>query len=128
MFLCMSISALYLRIIQSRAVCEDRERGSSVLRLLVRTLELILIHHREGDGLIGGRKRSRTQGLCITRLERITEDGKKGYRIAWKGIGWSHWQLRSERVMEMVEVDSEAGMKTDYVCWESKCFTYAHLT
>ncbi|KAF8850930.1 hypothetical protein BDZ45DRAFT_679498 [Acephala macrosclerotiorum] len=73
----------------------------------------------EGDGLIEGRKRSRTQGVCITRLVRIEEEGRRGYRIAWKGTGWSHWQLRSERVMEMVEVEGEGGMKTDYVCWET---------
>jgi len=75
----------------------------------------------EGDGLVEGRKRTRTQGLVVTRLERIKEEeGKKGFRIAWKGVGWSHWQLHSERVMEMIEVEGEGGeIKTDYVCWET---------
>jgi len=73
-----------------------------------------------GDGLVPGTKRSRTQGLCITRLEKIEEEGKKGYRIAWKGTGWSHWQLHSERVMEFIECELDgAGMGTDYVCWET---------
>lgn len=73
--------------------------------------------HMDGDGLVEGSKRSRTQGLFITKLERISEESRKGYRIAWKGVGFSHWQLHTERVMEMVEV--KGGTKTDYACWES---------
>ncbi|KUJ16224.1 uncharacterized protein LY89DRAFT_685256 [Mollisia scopiformis] len=72
--------------------------------------------HMEGDGLVEGSTRSRTQGLVVTRLEKIGEDGRKAFRIAWKGVGYSHWQLHSERVMEMVEVE---GGGTDYVCWET---------
>jgi len=73
-----------------------------------------------GDGLVDGRKRSRTQGICITLLERIDEEEKTGYRIAWKGTGWSSWQLHSERVMEFVECEMDGGfIGTEYVCWET---------
>jgi len=73
-----------------------------------------------GDGLIEGRKRSRTQGMIVTHLEPILEEGKKGYRIAWKGSGWAHWQLHSERVMEFVEVElGEGEMGTEFSCWET---------
>jgi len=40
--------------------------------------------------------------------------------IAWKGTGFSNWQLHSERVMEFVECQMEDGdMGTSYVCWET---------
>ena len=73
-----------------------------------------------GDGLVKGRRRSRTQAILITVLERIDDekDGVKrsGYRIAWKSTGWAHWQLHSERIMEFVARE-EGG--TDYACWET---------
>jgi hypothetical protein len=95
-----------------------------------------------GDGLVPGRKRTREQGVVVTRLEALdgeeAADGgrerRSGYRIAWKSTGWAHWQLHSERVMEFIEVEAEtegegdgegegangkAGVETEYVCWET---------
>lgn len=75
-----------------------------------------------GDGLVEGKKRSRTQGMIVTVLEPIasSEGGKKGYRLAWKGTGFSHWQLHSERVMEFVEMELESGEAgTEFSCWET---------
>jgi hypothetical protein len=69
-----------------------------------------------GEGLVAGKKKSRDQGIVITVLEAIEEEGRRGWRIAWKSTGWSHWQLHSERVMEFVEVD---GGVTEYDCWET---------
>lgn len=70
-----------------------------------------------GDGLVEGKKKSRVQEIVVTVLERIeAEGGKKGVRIAWKGTGWSHWQLHSERVMDFVETE-DGG--TEYSCWET---------
>jgi hypothetical protein len=71
-----------------------------------------------GDGLVGGggRKKSRDQGIVVTYLEELKEEGKNGYRIAWKSTGWAHWQLHSERVMEFVETE-DGG--TEYTCWET---------
>jgi len=77
----------------------------------VATIEVFM----SGDGLVDGRKKSRDQGIAITRMEKL-DDGRKGFRIAWKSTGWSHWQLHSERVMDFVEV--EDGV-TDYICWET---------
>lgn len=68
-----------------------------------------------GDGLVEGRKKSRDQGIVVTRIERLGEGEGEGYRIAWKSTGYSHWQLHSERVMEFVEKDGG----TDYACWET---------
>ncbi|PMD36209.1 hypothetical protein L207DRAFT_515928 [Hyaloscypha variabilis F] len=75
-----------------------------------------------GDGLIPGRKRSRTQGMTVTVLEPIasTSTGKNGYRLAWKGVGFSHWQLHSERVMEFLPITLENGEEgTEFSCWET---------
>ncbi|KAH7411097.1 hypothetical protein BKA64DRAFT_741705 [Cadophora sp. MPI-SDFR-AT-0126] len=82
-----------------------------------------------GDGLVEGSKKSREQGIIITVLEPLTsplnspqnEDQKKGYRIAWKSIGYAKWQLYSERVTELVEVNEGAQGRngTEYVCWET---------
>jgi len=68
-----------------------------------------------GDGLVEGRKKSRDQDIVITAIEKLG-DGREGYRIAWKGTGWSHWQLHSERVMDFVAIE---GGGTDYTCWET---------
>jgi hypothetical protein len=73
-----------------------------------------------GDGLVPGRKRSRTQGVIITILSPLNEAGRKGYRIAWKSTGYSHWQLHSERVMDFLEIALDNGMiGTEYSCWET---------
>lgn len=100
--------------------CEDINIPTGKEGWLELRSEATIDVHMDGDGLVEGSKKSRTQGMVVTKLERIEGGGKIGYRIAWKGVGWSHWQLRSERVMEMVEVEGEGGMKTDYVCWESE--------
>ncbi|KAG9242581.1 hypothetical protein BJ878DRAFT_481898 [Calycina marina] len=68
-----------------------------------------------GDGLVHGRKKSREQAIVVTRIEKLAGD-RKGFLIAWKITGWSHWQLHSERVMEFVELEDRL---TEYVCWES---------
>jgi hypothetical protein len=73
-----------------------------------------------GDGLIPDRKRSRTQGVIITVVSPLNEAGRKGYRIAWKSTGYSHWQLHSERVMEFLEIALDDGkIGTEYSCWET---------
>jgi hypothetical protein len=76
-----------------------------------------------GDGLIEGKKRSRTQGMLVTVLEPINptpDSPKSGYRLAWKGVGYSHWQLHSERVMEFIEIELENGERgTEFSCWET---------
>jgi hypothetical protein len=69
-----------------------------------------------GDGLVEGSKKSREQGIVVTILESILDEGKSGYRLAWKSTGWSHWQMHSERVMEFVETE-DGG--TAYACWET---------
>jgi hypothetical protein len=97
--------------------CEDINLPTGKEGWLEVGSEVTIDVHLSGDGLVEGSKRSRTQAIVITKLERISEENKKGYRIAWKAVGFSHWQLHSERVMEMIEV--EGGSKTDYVCWES---------
>lgn len=97
--------------------CEDIDLPTGKEGWLELGSEATIDVHMSGDGLVEGSKRSRTQGIVITRLEKINEESRKGYRIAWKAVGFSHWQLHSERVMEMVEI--EGGSKTDYVCWES---------
>ncbi|KAG9236347.1 hypothetical protein BJ875DRAFT_503425 [Amylocarpus encephaloides] len=77
-----------------------------------------------GDGLVEGRTRSRVQDVEVTVLEALGREGgwegpgpegAKGWRIAWKSVGWSHWQLHSERVMEFREVEGGTG----YLCWET---------
>lgn len=95
--------------------------------------------HMSGDGLNPAKKRSREQEVEVTFMEEIVggeEDGsligpevwrseyqkedarkgKKGWRIAWKSHGFSHWQMHSERVMEFYE-DGQGG--TEYLCWET---------
>ena len=64
--------------------------------------------------------------MIVTHLEPIapsstsTSPSKTGYRLAWKGTGWSHWQLHSERVMEFVELELENGeIGTEFSCWET---------
>ncbi|CAG8980007.1 hypothetical protein HYALB_00005180 [Hymenoscyphus albidus] len=95
--------------------------------------------YMSGDGLVPGKKRSREQEVEVTAMEEMVggqgdgtavgpkvwqseyqkEDarkGRKGWRIAWKSVGWSHWQMHSERVMEFYE-DGKGG--TEYLCWET---------
>ena len=62
--------------------------------------------------------------MIVTVLEPITENQKKGYRIAWKGTTFSHWQLHSERVMEFLSTtltleNGEEGEGTEFSCWET---------
>ncbi len=82
---------------------------------------LIIDVFMNGDGLVEGGVRSRKQEIHCTLLEKIEDEGegKRGYRIAWKSAGWSHWQLHSERVMEFIEVDVDGKIETDYSCWET---------
>jgi hypothetical protein len=101
---------------------------------LVPGMKVTIDVHMNGDGLTPGSKKSRTQDIEITHLQKVGEGGGyessicigegegkgrsrtgKGYMIAWKSLGWRDWQMRSERVMEFWEVDGG----TDYVCWET---------
>ncbi len=69
----------------------------------------------EPDGTTG-----QAIALEVSVLEPIDEDGRKGWRIAWKQrASWltPAWMLRSERVQEFVELDG--GAATDYRCWET---------
>ena len=77
----------------------------------VATIEVFM----SGGGLADDSKKDRDQGIVLTRLEKLG-DGKQGLRIAWKGTGWSHWQLHSERVMDFVDVGDGV---TEYICWET---------
>jgi len=83
---------------------------------------LIIDVYMSGDGLVPGTSRSRTQEIKCTILEKIDEEKqkRKGYRIAWKSVGYGEWNLRSERVMEFVETEDEEGkIWTEYACWET---------
>jgi len=71
-----------------------------------------------GDGLVPGTKRSRTQTICVTHVERINEDRRAGYRICWKATGWSA-MLHSERVIELVECEVDGGSVTEFAVWET---------
>ncbi len=71
-----------------------------------------------GDGLVPGTKRSRTQTVCVTHVEGINKDGRVGYRICWKATGWST-MLHSERVIELVECELDGGSGTDFAVWET---------
>ncbi|KAH7355052.1 hypothetical protein BKA65DRAFT_535351 [Rhexocercosporidium sp. MPI-PUGE-AT-0058] len=92
--------------------------------------------HMSGNGLEPGAKKSRSQEMVITILEPLSSTPsspsplapssqttqRKGYRIAWKSLGYAHWQLHSERVTELVEIDEDEGegrKGTEYVCWET---------
>jgi hypothetical protein len=96
------------------ALRQAKKVGSNSAR--VATIDVFM----SGDGLVPGRKRSRTQGVIITVLSRFNEAERKGYRIAWKSTGYSHWQLHSERVMEFGEIVLDNGkIGTEYSCWET---------
>lgn len=43
-------------------------------------------------------------------------DGRNGYRVVWKAVGFNAWVLRSERVQEMVDLGSG---NTQYKTWET---------
>ncbi|KAI1438402.1 hypothetical protein GGR50DRAFT_691266 [Xylaria sp. CBS 124048] len=52
----------------------------------------------------------------------------KGYRVAWKGLGWPGLLLRSERVQEFLDGEDEAGnVITRYASWETFAGVLAHL-
>jgi hypothetical protein len=58
--------------------------------------------------------------MVVTVLSPINENEKQGFRLAWKGTGFSHWQLHSERVMEFIEIELENGEHgTEFSCWET---------
>jgi hypothetical protein len=59
--------------------------------------------------------------LEVTRVEALSDnDGRSGYRIAWKSIGQPPWLLRAERVQEFVLVAGEGAAEgTEYRCWET---------
>lgn len=53
--------------------------------------------------------------ILVTIVEELN-DGRNGYRVAWKALGYSAWVLRSERVQEIVDLSSG---KTQYKTWET---------
>lgn len=57
----------------------------------------------------------RDSHVLITIIEELN-DGRNGYRVAWKALGWSAWALRGERVQEIVDLGSG---KTEYKTWET---------
>ncbi|KAG4440650.1 hypothetical protein IFR05_003848 [Cadophora sp. M221] len=93
--------------------------------------------YMSGNGLDPAAKKSRMQEMVVTILEPLSsptspssppssqnpDKNRTGYRIAWKALGYAHWQLHSERVTELIEIndgDGEAARKgTGYTCWET---------
>lgn len=60
---------------------------------------------------------SRDQEIVITVLDEMVDDGKgRGYRIAWKAMGFANWQMKSERVLEFRQTSNG---ETEYVTWET---------
>ncbi|KAL2208539.1 hypothetical protein CC79DRAFT_1331706 [Sarocladium strictum] len=59
----------------------------------------------------------RKVSLRVTRLEAITQDGRKGYRVAWTMPGGRSLMMRAERVQEFVA--TEDGLRTEYCCYET---------
>ncbi|KAF2186181.1 hypothetical protein K469DRAFT_542118, partial [Zopfia rhizophila CBS 207.26] len=67
-----------------------------------------------------GDAKPRQQPLEATVLQRITEDGRTGYRVAWKMLGMPYYVLHSERVQDFIEYRTEEGViATQYRCWET---------
>ena len=55
----------------------------------------------------------------VSVLERIDEEGRKGWRVAWKqrpSLMMPSWMMHGERIQEFVEA-GEA--QTEYTCWET---------
>ncbi len=73
--------------------------------------------YMNGNGLSSDTKRGEPQkeNLEVTTLEEL-KDGRTGYKLAWKDIGYPDWSLYVERVHEFVE--KEDGT-TEYTSWES---------
>jgi len=77
--------------------------------------------YMNGRGLAPDAKvsESRPNAIRVTlvdRLEDVSDDGRKGFRISWIATNYYRWMLRCERVQEFVD-DGSGG--TDYICWES---------
>ncbi|CAL3962859.1 unnamed protein product [Diplocarpon coronariae] len=76
-----------------------------------------------GDGLQAGAKRTQAQGMEVSVLTAIDGkgdgDARKGFRIAWLGVGYAHWQLHTERVTELTEDEQHGVAGTRYECWET---------
>ncbi|ROT39715.1 hypothetical protein SODALDRAFT_331830 [Sodiomyces alkalinus F11] len=63
-----------------------------------------------------------TTSLEATVLERFEEDGRTGYRVAWRVSDSRVWLLRGERVQEFLEVPAKDGGQattTEYRSWET---------
>ncbi len=58
----------------------------------------------------------RATALQVSAVERISDESRKGWRLAWTTRGMPGFVLRSERVQELVET---AEGETDYACWET---------
>lgn len=58
---------------------------------------------------------SRDSNVIVTFIEDL-HDGRVGYRVVWKALGWSAWMLRAERVQEIVDLGSG---ETQYKTWET---------
>ena len=57
----------------------------------------------------------RDSDVLVTIIEELN-DGRNGYRVVWKALGWSAWILRAERVQEIVDLGSG---ETQYKTWET---------
>ncbi|KAK4453398.1 hypothetical protein QBC34DRAFT_204573 [Podospora aff. communis PSN243] len=105
----------------------DAPTGSGYLTL---GTQFTLSAHLDSKATSSGR----ATPVEVSVLERINdEDGRRGWRVAWKTrptLGLPSWMLRAERVQEFVEVETEAGgrMETEYVCWETFYGALAGIT
>jgi len=103
---------------EAEVVSEPRQKDATVAPepLKVGT-QIMFSVYMNGNGLSSDTKRGEPHKdtLELTVLEELT-DGRKGYRVAWKDIGYPGWALYVERVHEIVE--KEDGT-TEYTNWET---------
>lgn len=86
----------------------SRSAGGATL-LAVGTEVIFDVHMKGPDNP------SRASAEQVTVVEEL-KDGRRGYRVAWKMMGWGDRMLRAERVNEIVEA---ADGHTTYRTWET---------
>lgn len=60
---------------------------------------------------------TRKTALEVSILEKFNQDGKTGYRVAWKMRGMPYFLLRAERMQVFIQSTEENV--TEYFCWET---------
>jgi hypothetical protein len=60
---------------------------------------------------------TRKTALEVSILEKFNQDGKTGYRVAWKMRGMPYFLLRAERMQVFIRSTEENV--TEYFCWET---------